>query len=835
MIEQLPKITVLTLNCNGAKQDAKRRALYHFLRTQQVDIICLQETHTPSASADHWTATWAGPAVWSKHVGILLSSRHRILSHSLYLNDRLLLAEVSVRGCVFTVANMYAPAHHETRRPFFKSISSTLDFDPYSVAFIAGDWNSCPDPLHDRNPPRDSKNLWRYLAPSLSEYFDAALQGAARHYFTYDHRAQAVSARLDHIFASRLLEAYSFSTSLVTYLGSDHKAVRLTVTPPDFRRPTIWRLNSSLLDRQDLRTLTEQHISSADSAMWDVCKVLVRSSSRDVAALAANQRNAKTRHLQRVLQRAENVARARKISVYADPASVSARAALREHTELAASRAILRARVDWKEKGERCSTYFYDRFRKSKDSDRLIKLRDDQGHDFATTLDRHDHVRAFYTRLYADPTYDMPSCQSFLGLLSLPRLRPAEVASLSAPITAEELTAVVRRLPLRRSPGPDGLPYEWYRTFLSDLFPLLLTMFNGILCKGDPPPDSWATTTMRLIPKPGRDHSEIRNWRPITLANCDAKIFSRILANRLALILPRLLHPDQAGFVRGRSAPDVALTIKTVLAHAAVHKVDGALVFLDQEKAYDRVSHRYLSAVLQHFGFSATLSRVFAQTSGPSYTFINDDGHFLPAVSISCGVRQGDPLAPLLFNLAVEPLLAAIRLRLAGVALPWGSFKTGAFADDLTVGLSTTDVPALESVLAQYRRASNGRINVDKSVILDLSGSPTTPQWILDTGFTVHDHQLPIRVLGFDLILNPDGVKEDWMALYTQMQAVANSLVSRRCSLQGRALLANSKVLSMLWYKGRLSIPNPRSVIFSPIHITNRVPAVRQNTEVRRN
>src|SRR5689334_24862842 len=155
----------------------------------------------------------------------------------------------------------------------------------------------------------------------------------------------------------------------------------------------------------------------------------------------------------------------------------------------------------------------------------------------------------------------MPSCHRFLTSLDFPTLSSQNVEALSAPITAEELTAVVRRLPPRRSPGPDGLPYEWYRTYLPFMTPLLLELYNGIL-NGDDPPASWFTTTLTLLPKPDRDHTQIRNWRPITLANCDAKIFSKILANRLATVLPRLLNPDQAGFVKGRSAPDVALTLK---------------------------------------------------------------------------------------------------------------------------------------------------------------------------------------------------------------------------------------------------------------------------------
>ena len=62
------------------------------------------------------------------------------------------------------------------------------------------------------------------------------------------------------------------------------------------------------------------------------------------------------------------------------------------------------------------------------------------------------------------------------------------------------------------------------------------------------------------------------------------------------------------------------------------------------------------------------------------------------------------------------------------MTLAWGCFIVAAFADDLTLGLTRTDVPELQLVLAQYGRASNNQINFDKSKILDLSGAANTPQ-----------------------------------------------------------------------------------------------------------
>src|SRR5499427_534161 len=799
----LPQITIVTLNCRGIVDPDKRRRFFHFIRNLQADIICLQETHTPSRDAAFWTQQWAAPAVWTKDVAILFDHSHTFIGHNSFEHGRMLLAEVSVRGRVFSVANFYAPADRPGRKSFFERL--TVDhFDPHKVAFIAGDWNCVPDPSRDRSMRPELSDHWHYLAPSLVNYFDAALQGAVQHYYTFTHSSLNLSARLDHVFVSSHLASCGFSTLVFSCPYSDHSAVHLTVTPPIFTKPLIWRLNTSLLSRSDLWACTDRAISRA-SASWDVRKVLALSSARDVARVAANERNAQHRRLQRQLSQAENAARASHRTVNSDPATISARSALRTHVEASATRAIFRARVRYLEQGERPSTYFFSRYRPKRLTSRLERVCGTNGQPL-NLEDRHQHMRSFYSRLYAALTFDQPSCQSFLSPLALPQLDQEDIDYLSAPITAEELASVVGRLPLRRSPGPDGLPYEWYRTYLPILSPGLLALFNGIL-RGEDPPRSWFATTLTLLPKPDRDHTQLRNWRPITLANCDAKIFSKILANRLALVLPRLIHPDQAGFVWGQSALDIALTLKTVLSHAAEHSVDGALAFLDQEKAYDRVSHDYLLAVLQAFGFPLPLARIFQNTSGPSHTFILDEGQPLPAVPINCGVRQGDPLAPLLFNLAVEPLLASLRLRLTGVQLPWGSFKVGAFADDLTAGLAPSDPSVFLEVLDHYGRASNGLTNRDKLTIMDLFGSPATPSWIQNLGFTVHDHTQPIRVLGFDLVRTPDGVRENWSALYQRMQATADLIATHSCSLQGRVLLANTMVLSQLWYKARLSTP----------------------------
>jgi exonuclease III len=250
-------LRIISLNCRGIANPEYRQRFFYYLHTLDADIICLQETHTPPEDARFWTQSWGGPAIWSYHVGLLLAPRHKIRSFSFSHAQRVLCGDITVRGRSFSVANIYAPADRTVRARFFDSFDSTV-FDPMQFAFLAGDWNCCPDPVQDRYPISAHSDHWPKLAPALSSFFDAALQGAQQHYFTFIHSSNNHSARLDHVFASSCISHYTFSTDIVDCPYSDHKAVCLSITPATFSRPLIWRLNTSLLTRNDLRDVTEQ-------------------------------------------------------------------------------------------------------------------------------------------------------------------------------------------------------------------------------------------------------------------------------------------------------------------------------------------------------------------------------------------------------------------------------------------------------------------------------------------------------------------------------------------------------------------------------------------------
>ena len=87
----------------------------------------------------------------------------------------------------------------------------------------------------------------------------------------------------------------------------------------------------------------------------------------------------------------------------------------------------------------------------------------------------------------------------------------------------------------------------------------------------------------------GGGREDIKNWRPLTLLNWDYKIISKLLAERLKNVLTKLIHPDQKGFVKGRNISEANRMIQDIIQYADEENEEGIIVFLDQQKAFDRV------------------------------------------------------------------------------------------------------------------------------------------------------------------------------------------------------------------------------------------------------
>ena len=423
--------------------------------------------------------------------------------------------------------------------------------------------------------------------------------------------------------------------------------------------------------------------------------------------------------------------------------------------------------------------------------------------------------------------------------------------TLSSPPTMGELLSVVEHTPTAKSPGLDGIPFELYRHIFMQ-YPSVLSFFLEVVQKafvGDIPP-SWQKTRMVLLFKKGDPHL-LANWRPLSLINTDAEIFTKILANRFNRVSPSLINPYQTGFMPHRNISDNGWINTTLMANLQKSEdprvAEMAMVLLDQEKAYDRVHPDYLRAVLQRFRFPDviidTLLKLFFQTR----ISVSVNGFLGAPVDQGRGLRQGDPLSPLLFNLAFEPLLRSILAsqQLRGISMhtvpitrhqhaspnkhshpstggddspiPWHSppsLKLLGFADDLAVYLqSPNEWSVLQEILQTYSWASNAKVNIHKTEVVSLSGK-SHAEWIkitteLVVAYHTKDSRTAVRYLGYSLFSAPHQLKAYLSKIRALILGSCTKLQGRGLSVQGLAYITNSVILSKLWHLLRV-IPVPK-------------------------
>ena len=136
--------------------------------------------------------------------------------------------------------------------------------------------------------------------------------------------------------------------------------------------------------------------------------------------------------------------------------------------------------------------------------------------------------------------------------------------------------------------GPDKIHYQFLKHLSESSLRVLLRAFNKIWQTGQIP-SSWQEATIIPIPKPGKDHSNPTNYRPIALTSCICKTMERMVNDRLVWTLERerLISEYQCGFRRGRSTLDHLVRFEAFLRNTFIRKQHAIAVFFDLEKAYD--------------------------------------------------------------------------------------------------------------------------------------------------------------------------------------------------------------------------------------------------------
>ena len=310
----------------------------------------------------------------------------------------------------------------------------------------------------------------------------------------------------------------------------------------------------------------------------------------------------------------------------------------------------IRAKAKKLDNNEKPSKYFIKKEKDNANKKLIDKLQ--VGDKIITDFDKiKEEIKIFYADLYKFEEINTDVADKFLK--DLPQLSDIDKFSCEGSISKKECLNAIKAMQNSKSPGSDGLPAEFYKRFFHLFEDSFVKVVSKIFDLEELSP-SQRLSIITLICKNLEESEFLTNWRPISLLNVDYKIISKCLCNRLRTVISSIVNIDQTCGVPGRSISDNLHLIRNVLIFADEKELECALLTLDQAKAFDRVSHKFLFKTLHAFGFGPDFIKWIQILYKNIQSKVLVNGFFTSPFSVCRSVRQGCSISPLLYVLYIE-------------------------------------------------------------------------------------------------------------------------------------------------------------------------------------
>lgn len=813
----MESLRIGSININGGRDCRKRACLNEYIQNKNIDITFVQETHSDVKIEVDWKMGWRSDLYMSHGsnvsggVAILFSKTIDITNVSVneIERGRILAVQTSINGLVFVFINIYASNNGAERIHGFKKLFNYLkqSCDENTWLILGGDWNCTENFTLDRNGeephPSSAKclqdvisnsnlvDVWRQQHPTVKQYTWVKV--------SHDHIS---TARLDRFYVSTSKSNRILKSTICPNGFSDHHLCLIDINVKKSQSHSYyWHFNVKLL--QDVLFCEKFNVfwmewkkqkSNYEDIVqwWDIGKAQIRIFCQNYI-YSTNGRIKKTvSELEKEIKQIESELIVGDVEIVGKLEEKKRVLASLFHEK--AKGALIRARFAFVREMDAPSSFFFNLEKKEREKKMMLHLKDLNGNVISDPKEMRKIALDFYKDLFAEGQCDK-GCSEELHK-DLLTLSDEQSKQLDSGLQLKELSEAVQKLSTGKTPGIDGLPSEFYKHFWNQLKDDFYEVFNYCYQKHELP-TSCKRAVLSLLPKKG-DLGMLKNWRPVAVLCTDYKILAKCLANRLKPFLEYMVNEYQTYCIPNRTIMDNLFLVRDIIDITNLNSENVGIFAIDQEKAFDRVSHFYLFKTLEAFGVGQSFISWIQMLYKDASVMLKVGGGLSRPVAVLRGIRQGCPLSGMLYSLAIEPLLCKLRKTLQGITVE-KPIKLVAYADDVTIFIKNErDVSVLMETLKIYENASTARVNWEKCEGFFCGQSKNPPvlpggvKWSKD-GF---------KCLG--VYLGTETFKtKNWEGMVAKMCSRLSkwSWVLPQLSYRGRVLVTNNLAASALWHK----------------------------------
>ncbi|KAF5760166.1 putative RNA-directed DNA polymerase [Helianthus annuus] len=714
-----------------------------------------------------------------------------------------IMGNIEMTGETIVVVNVYAQNDPGDRRDLWTELLQLRRSTSGMWVFL-GDFNDVRCPEERLNSEFIAINA-QFFNHFITEADLVEYQMGGRQY-TYMSDNGTKMSKLDRFLVSRdFMSKWPLASCMaLSKLASDHCPILLSTTQTDYGKIPSRMFNSWF----EIPGATEQVIhllgifqfeGLPDLALDVKLKWVKRRLKEWVFVRKADMESSYNTKLKR-LEELELAAEQRSLDQAELEERVECKSQVLETDRLKAMDMQQKSRVRWAKEGDENTKYFHGVMNANTTNNRIHGLHIDGVWVTSPPLVK-DHAFSFFAEKFEEPLVSRPVLQCpFLSSVS-----NVEAEALESPFTLNEIKSAVWECDGDRAPGPDGINLRFIKKFWDELEGDFMRLFQHFY-SAEQLNNGCMSSFLALIPKRS-DPGGLHEYRPISLIGCINKVVSKVLVNRLKAVIHKLVSEEQTGFLAGRSIIDGVIILNEIIPWLKRNKSEGMILKVDIEKAYDSLSWDFLNSMLCQMNFPVKWRRwvMSIVTSARASVLVNGS----PTQEFTCsrGLRQGDPLSPFLFVLAMEALTGVMKKAcdigvIQGLSLSptGGQISHFLYADDVIfVGKwSFNNLLNLKRILRCFYLSSGLKVNLKKSSLYGVGIEDSHVQLMANMlGCT--RGTFPFKYLGLQVGANMNLIK-NWDPVVETFQKRLSLWKAKTISLGGRITLVSSVLNALPTY-----------------------------------